>query len=191
MRALSPRDRRALGWGISAIVGAVLLFRSAPAAVRAVLALRERAAAQAVTLARANDLLAREPAARDSLSATLRAIVALAPDLVDGQSSADAQASLGGVVSLVADRHAVKVLRLDPLPDSSSGVFHQVAVHAELEGDLTGVTQVLAVLEKGEPALSVTALAIDSPDPTPHPRSPEALHVALDVVGYYMPGRGK
>jgi hypothetical protein len=171
--------------------GAFVLLRIAPAAIRAVRALHDSAMAQTETLAKVEDLLVREPVVRDSLVDVVRGIVALAPDLVDGETSADAQASLSSLLSLAANRHSLKVVRVDPLPDSAVGVFGTVALHAELEGDLASVTGMVGGLESGAPLLTLTSVAIDAPDPLPHPRSPEALHVALDVQGYYLRGRDK
>jgi len=146
--------------------------------------------AQTETLARVEDLVAREPAVRDSLGDVVRGIVALAPDLVDGETSADAQASLSALLSMAANRHGLRVVRVDPLPDSTAGVFGRVALHAELEGDLAGATGVVGGLESGAPLLTLSNVAIDTPDPVPHPRTSEVLHVSFEVRGYYLARRG-
>jgi hypothetical protein len=190
VRTLQARDHRAVLWGAGLVAGGILVFRGGPEAARAITTLQSRTESQVATLGRVENLLAREPAVRDSLSTTLRDIVALAPDLVDGTSAAAAQASLSALLSLAADRHSVKVLRVDPLPDSAADVFHRVAIHLELEGDLAGVSRLLASIESGHPVLTVSALAIETPDPAPHPRTPEGLHVVLDVAGYYLPRGG-
>ena len=190
MKTLGARDRRALLLGVALIAGALLLLRGVPAALRAVVGLKERTAAQVETLARVEDVVLRGPAVRDSMAQTFRAIVALAPDLVNGESPVDAQASLSALLSLAANRHAMKVVRVDPLPDSAAGAFHRVSLHAEFEGDVSGVTGLLGALESGEPILTVSALRIESPDPTPHPRMSEVLHLSVDVGGYYLV-RGK
>jgi hypothetical protein len=102
-------------------------------------------------------------------------------------SSAEAQASLSALVSLAANRHGLKVARLDPLPDSSAGVFSRVTVHAELEGDVAGLAGLLRAVETSEPLLSVVSLAVSAPDPYARPNTPEVLHLEIDVSGYYMP----
>jgi hypothetical protein len=117
----------------------------------------------------------------------LGGIVALARVLVDGHTTAEAQASLSGLVSLAANRHALRVVRLDPLPDSSVGVFNRVAVHAELEGDIAGLGGLLKTVESGEPLLSVGALSVTTPDPRSSGKAPELLHLELDVTGYFLP----
>lgn len=187
MSRLGSRDRRALLLGLGAVVLALLAFRGVPLAVRGLEELRDRAAGQTATLARVEDVVLRGPAVRDSLREALHGIVSLAPELVDGTTAADAQASLSGLVSLVANRHALKVLRTDPLPDSAVGVFHRAALHTELEGDLGGVAAFLRSLETGAPLLTVSRFSLETPDPVPHPRAPEVLHLSADVSGYYLP----
>ncbi|MGH7612411.1 MAG: type II secretion system protein GspM [Gemmatimonadales bacterium] len=184
---MTPRDARAIQLGTAAILGALIVLRGAPAAVRGVAWLHQRAIAQADVAARSRALLAASPATQDSLSGVLRGIVGLAPTLVDGHSAAEAAASLSGMVSHAANRHALKVLRLDPLPDSTAGVFSRVSVHAELEGDVAGAARLLRAIERGAPLLSVTALAVSATDPWSRPGTGEVLRVEMDVTGFYLP----
>jgi hypothetical protein len=167
-------------------MAAWLALRVLPAGVRAIAALRARARGQIETLARVEDVVMHAPAVRDSMAETFRDIVALAPELVDGEAAADAQASLSALLSLAANRHSLKVVRVDPLPDSTARPFHRVALHAELEGDVAGVTGMLAALETGEPLLSVSALSIETPDPSPRARMSEVLRLMIEVRGYYL-----
>lgn len=182
-----PRDARAIRLGAAAILGALVMLRGVPAAVRAVTWLHQRATTQAQVAARSRDLLAASAATQDTLSEVLRGIVGLAPTLVDGHSAAEAAASLSGMVSHAANRTALKVLRLDPLPDSAAGVFGRVSVHAELEGDVAGAARLVRALETGAPLLSVTALAVSATDPWPRSGSGEVLRVEMDVSGFYLP----
>jgi hypothetical protein len=129
-------------------------------------------------------VLSRTPLVRDSVNAVLAAIVGLAPQLVDGHSAADAQAGLSGLVTLAANRHNLKIVRLEPLPDSAVGVLSPVRLHAVLEGDVWGAAELLRALETGDPLLTVTSLAITTPDPV---ATVEALHIEIDVAGYYLP----
>ena len=184
---MKPRDRKALGRGLLTVLATWTLVRGVPAALRAVAGLRGKAEGQVETLARVEDVLMRAPAVHDSLGETFRAIVALAPDLVEGEGPADAQASLSALISMAASRHALKLVRVDPLPDSAVGPFHRVSLHAELEGDVSGVAALLSTLESGEPMLTVSALSLETPDPLPHPRTSEALHLSVDVAGLYLP----
>ena len=183
---MTARDRRALLWGGGVILGAVLLLRVVPWTLRHVASVCTRAVERVATLARARAVLAQLPADRDSLGETLGRLVALAPQLVDGATSAEAQASLSALVSLAASRHALKVLRLDLLPDSAAGAFHRVAVHAECEGDVGGLTALLRALETGAPLLTVWQASVQAPDPWAETKAPERLRIELTVAGWYL-----
>ncbi len=184
---MTVRDRRAVLRGGAVVLATVVLLRALPWAVRSVAALHTRALEEQATLARAEEVLASEPAIHDSLTQVLGRIVALAPRLVEGRTSAEAQAALSSLVSLVASRQQLKVVRLDPLPDSGGGKspFARVALQAELEGDVTGLTRLLRDIETGDPLLTVTSLSVLAPAPAV-PHAAEALRVELDVAGLYL-----
>jgi hypothetical protein len=185
---MTPRDRRALIWGGTAILGAVLLLRVLPWTIRAVSAVRAEAADRVHTVARANEVLVGAPATRDSLARALGAVIALAPRLVDGRTAADAQATLSGLVSLAASRHSLRIVRIDPLPDSAGeGAFNRVAVHVELEGDVSGLTRFLRAVETGEPLLTLPALSVQATDPVGRPNAAEQLRIEATVAGLYLP----
>jgi len=188
---MTPRDRKALLLGGAVILGGVLVLRVIPWGVRSVSALRERTAERVETLALARDALAAAPALRDSLTRALGAVVALAPRLVDGRTAAEASSSLSALVFMAASRHQVRLVRLDPLPDSAAGVFHRVAVHAELEGDVRGLTRFLRAIETGDPLLTVPTLAVQAPDPLGRAPGPEALGAEMHVVGFFLPREGR
>ncbi len=188
---MNDRDRRAVLWGGAVIVGSLLLLRVLPRAAHSFARLRDSAEQQQRTLVRAREVLAQRDELRDSLGRVLGAIVALAPKLVDGQSTAEAQASLSSLVSLAAGRHALRVVRLDPLPDSAAGVFSRVAVHAELEGDVIGLARLLRAVETADPMLSVMTLGVSALDGSSAPGRVEALRVEMDVAGYYLPRGAK
>jgi hypothetical protein len=188
---MTPRDRKALLLGAAVVLGAVLLLRVIPWGVRSVLALRTRTLERVETLTRAQDVLAAAPALRDSLTRALGAVVALAPRLVDGRTAAEASASLSALVSMAASRHQVRLVRLDPLPDSAAGVFRRVAVHAELEGDVRGLTRFLRAIETGDPLLTIPTLAVLAPDPLGRVPGPEALRAEVDVTGFFLLREGR
>lgn len=185
---MTPRDRRALMWGGAALFGAILVLRVLPWAVRASTALRSEAAERVQTLARASDVLASAPATRDSLAWALSAVVALAPRLVEGRTAAEAQASLSGLISLAASRHALRIARVDPLPDSTGdGAFNRVAVHVELEGDVAGLTRFLLAIETGDPLLTLPALSVQAIDPGGRANAPEQLKIEATIAGLFLP----
>jgi hypothetical protein len=185
-----PRDKRALVFGTSVILGALVLLRGVPASARAISRLRQRALDSYGTETRARGLLSAAPAVQDSVAQALSSVVALAPKLVEGHSSAEAQAALSGLVNLMATRNALKVTGIDPLPDSSVAVFAQVRVHAVLEGDIRGLVGFLRSVETGDPLLTAPSLSVSSPDPGGSTKGvPETLHLELIVAAYYLPKR--
>jgi type II secretion system (T2SS) protein M len=184
---MTSRDRRAVVIGGSAIAASWLLLRALPAGVQAVGRLREHAIETQATALRAREVLAAAPSMRDSLAMTLSAIVGLAPLLVEGRSSAEAQASLAGLVNASAGRHSLKVSSLDPLPDSGLGVLSRVEVHAILEGDVRGLQGFLRSVETEAPVLTVTTVSIAAADPGSRAALSEALRVELDVAGLFLP----
>jgi hypothetical protein len=95
-------------------------------------------------------------------------------------------------VSLAASRHALRMVRLDPLPDSAAdGVFSRVAVHVEMEGDVAGLTRFLRAVEIGDPLLTLPALSVQAADPLGRPNAPEHLKIEATVAGLYLPRGAK
>jgi hypothetical protein len=184
---VTPRDRRAVLLGGGAIAGAWLLLRAIPVGVHAVGRLRAHAIETQATVARAREVLAVTPSIKDSLSQVLNGIVALAPKLVEGKSPPEAQASLSGLLNAVAAQHGLKVMGLDPLPDSALGVLARVGVHAVLEGDLRELAGFLRAIETGDPVLTVPTLSISAPDPMSRAGIPEVLRLDLEVAGLFLP----
>lgn len=183
---MTARDRRAVLLGAAILLGVAAIVRGGPATVRGLAGLRERAAERQAALARSRDLLARSPLIRDSLALAAAAVVKLAPQLIEGRTRAEAAAALAALVSLDAGRSALKVLRLAPSGDSAAGILQPVRVTAELEGDVRGLTQFLATLERRHPLLSAVAFAVTAPEVTPRPNAPEALHLEVEVQGWFL-----
>lgn len=181
---MTARDRRALAWGAFA-VSSLLALRALPAGARRVSDLRQRAAASAAALARARAVLADAPAQRNALSDALARMIAFTPQLVGAGSGAEAGANLLGLVSAAASQHALRVVRLDLLPDSSLEVFGRAAVHAEVEGDVAALTRLLRAVEVGDPLLTVARLAVLAPYPAASGR-PEVLRLEARVEGWYL-----
>jgi hypothetical protein len=182
---MTARDRRALVLGLTVTLAALVVLRGIPWAARRQSGLRTRAVEAGAAAQRARDVLAVAATRRDSLGTALAAVVALAPRLIDGHTSAGAGASLASLVTLAASEHRLRVVRLDPQPDSSGGVFAQVRVHAELEGDVRGLVGFLRALDAGPPVLAVPALAVLAP--APPGSGAEALRIEATITGRYLP----
>lgn len=183
---MSRPDRRAIRIGVTVVASALLLRTAAPLA-RMVTGARHRLAARTATLWETRALIAGVEPTRDSLATALAGFVTFAPQLMEGSTQAEASAALVTVVGLVASRSALKVVRLDPAPDSAGGPIRPVRVRGEFEGDITGLASFLRALETGKPLLSVGALAVTAPDPVPRSGTPEMLHIELELTGWFFP----
>jgi hypothetical protein len=189
---MTPRDRRALQIGGAVVVAALFLVIGAPAVWRKWATMRE-------SLAEHRDLVSRAKAqvdgvaALDSTAAGVRSrFVALAPRLVAGGSEAEATATLGGVVTALADRSRLRLKRVDGESDSlRAGPLRRVVVGVELEGDWAAVTSFFRGLA-GEPvALSLSAVDVRAQDPTSPGDRPEVLVIRTEVSGWYLVEEGR
>ena len=183
---MNLRDRRAIVIGAAVVLGTLLVTRLLPWSIRSIGMLRERAVERQETATRARRLLEAAPALRDSVGRAAGEIIALAPRLTEGNSPAEAQASLSSLVSLVANRQNLKLVRLDPLPDSTMGPFGRAAVQAQLEGDQRGLSGFLAAVEVGDPLLTVASLGVMAPEPVGRLNAPEVLRIEARIEGLYL-----
>lgn len=168
------------------LVAAVVALRVVPFAHARVAQKHELARARALTLAAAREMVAGEPATRESLQVALREFVALAPRLLDGRSQAEAGATLVSWISGAASGASLKVRRAESLADSGSGVLRRVRVRAELEGDVAGITMFLRDAEQGDPVLSIPMLAVTAVSPTEAGPAPEIIRVEIVLTGWYL-----
>ena len=173
-------------WGALAVVFGLLVFRILPWGARKVAAWRTRAEQREETLVLTRRVIAALPGLKDSLADLLPQVVALAPEMTSQGTAADASADLTAAVRLSVTRAGLRVVRTDPLPDSSKGALGVVAVHAQLEGDIAGLTRALKMMETGAPTLTVRALSVDVPTPSGRRDAAEVLRLGLTVAGYYL-----
>lgn len=173
-------------WAALAVVLGLLVLRILPWGVRGVAAWRTRIEQREETLVRTRRVIAALPQLKDSLADLLPQVVALAPEMTSQGTAADASADLTAAVRLSATRAGLRVVRTDPLPDSAAGVLGVVAVHAQFEGDIAGLTRALKTVETGSPTLTVRALSVDAPTPSGRRDAAEVLRLELTVAGYYL-----
>jgi len=177
---LRPRDRRALTVGAVMLVAAWLGTRAIPSAVRAASELRHRTTERVEELARAREALASEPWARESLVVRAQRLVAWAPRLLAGVSSGDARVELASFAGGMAALRHVRIARQDALPDSAAGLFTEVALRLQAEGDVEGIAAWLASLEEGPKLIAVREVTLTAPEPASPATQAERL--AADVV---------
>lgn len=187
---MTPRDRRALFMGAIAIGIAVLGLRVLPAAARRVTDARVVLRERATLLARTREEMSSLPTLRDSAAVLSQALIALAPQVLSGSTSAEAGADLSGRMNLAASRAPARIERIDALPDSSGdGRLGRVRVHGVLETDVRGLVALLRAFDAGAEVLRLDDLRVQAPDPGTAQRGPEILKVEITVSGWYLKSR--
>ncbi len=193
---MTSRDRRAVLVGGAIVLGAVLGLRVVPWAASASLAARRGLDMQATLLARASAELDALPRLRDSAEVLTRALVALAPQLLDGANDVEASADLAARLNHAAAHAPARLDRLDPLPDSATaGRLARTRLRASLETDVRGLVALLRTLDAGDGLLGIEQLDVRSADPVAPERRPEILRVEIVVMGWFLrnkeEGRGR
>jgi hypothetical protein len=186
---MSPRDRRMLIIGGTVIASLIVLSKGVPAWRDWVADARSGAAEQVRAASEADGLVAHAKAMRDTLAARNARYVALAPALVAGHTPAEASATLASLVSGAASASGVKLgaVQLRPVADTGARrAFVRVSVHADVVGDIRGVTTMLASLERGPARLRVRDLTVTQPDPASPGDRVEVLKTDFTVEGLAM-----
>jgi hypothetical protein len=189
---MTPRDRRALQIGGGVILAALLLVRMVPLAWRGWREAVETLESRRELLARARGEIAGETALDSAAAEVRRRFIGLAPRLVAGGSSAEAEATLGALTSSLADGAHVRVKRVGGAPDSAvAGPLRGVQVDLELEGDWAGATRFLRALSNEPVSLALEKLEVQSVDPASPGDRAEVLVVRAGVTGWYLPAEGR
>jgi hypothetical protein len=176
--------------GGAVILAAVLGLRVVPWAVSNALAAQHSLEQQARLLARTRAELNALPSLRDSAAVLTRALVGLAPRLLDGANDVEAGADLAARLNHAANRAPARLDRVEPLPDTATaGRLARARVRAALETDVRGLVSLLRTLETGDALLGIERLEVVSADPATPERRPEILRVEIIVVGWYLTNR--
>jgi hypothetical protein len=190
---LGARDRRAITFGLGALTLVMLASRGIPVYRDWARELRAESTEARAALSRALSIAGRAEAARDTAAARGRQMIALAPEILEGNSVNGAGATLAGILSGAAARSGVKLGAIQVRNDSlSRGTFTRIGAHMEATGDVRGLTHMLAYLEQGPTLLAIHAFAITQPDPSAGDDRTEALKLELDLEGIMLnPSRGR
>jgi hypothetical protein len=183
---MSARDRRMLLVGGSVIASLIVLSKGVPAWHDWVANSRAGAVEQARAAADADVLVSHATATRDTVVARNARYVALAPALLSGNSPAEASATLASLLSSAASVAGVKLGAVQlraPADTGARRTFVRIGVHADVTGDIRGVTTLLANLEHGAVRLRVRDLTVTQPDAAAPGDRVEALRAELTVEG--------
>ena len=121
-----------------------------------------------------------------------RQLVELAPALFGGAESAGGATALGSHVGSIARRAQVRSGAISMLPDTTTGPgpFRRIRVSGSVEGDVTGVSRFLELVEGGLPVVRFQTLNIDQSNPQATPDQPERLRVTFVVEALAIDRRG-
>ncbi len=131
----------------------------------------------------AHAILEAAPSMRDSLRARREAYTDELSSLISAVSPAEAASHLSGVVSQFASNAGVALSSLTLVADSTAPLgFGRPRVRAEARGDISGLTQLLLLLESGHSHLRTVELVVSQSDPVGGER-PEELRFSITVEG--------
>jgi hypothetical protein len=185
----ASRDRRTLALGAAVVASLILLAKGVPAWRTWLAEARASADEQTRAATDADALLTRTRVERDTLAVRNARYIGLAPALVAGNTRGEASATLASVVSGAASAAGVKLgaVQLRPAADTGGrGAFVRVSVHADIVGDIHGITAMLTSLERGPLRLRVREVAVTQPDAAAPADRVEALRMDLTVEGLAM-----
>lgn len=191
--ALAPRDQRTLRIGATVIVTLVALARGVPALQQWAREARSAAVSTSADLARATARVRLRRALGDSLAARNRRFLALAPALLSGDTPASAGATLAGLVSGAAAAAGVRLGAVQihaPRADAAQrDAFTRIIAETDATGDVHGLAQLLALLERGPILLAVRTFAVTQAEPAAPADRMEVLHATLIVEGLMLAPR--
>jgi hypothetical protein len=186
---LPARDRRALLAGVSLILGALLLLRILPGAVRAAWALDLRVEQQRQLLTRVESDLHGGTVLEDSASKVLDRFRDLPIHILPGNSDAEAAAELARRIEVATARAGSRMTEATPIADTTRVArLHRVSLRVAVEGDLRGLIQTLRALEGDSVVITVNALRIVASDAAASDDQPEALRAEVLIRGWYVAG---
>ncbi len=180
--ALSSRDRRVLVAGLLTCSTLVAATRGVPALLHWTRATRENAAQLGAEAARAESSVGNAPRTRDSLAVRASRFAAIKPRLLDAETAAGAGGALASLISAAATAANVRLGSVQIRTDTAhADAFLAIRVHADLVGDINGLTTMLAALERGQTLLAVRELSITQPELAAGDDRPESLRAELTV----------
>ena len=180
--ALNPRDRRVLAVGLLTCCSLVIVTRGFPALVRWTRAARENAAQLTAEAARAASTVGSAHRTVDSLRARNARYAAIQPRLLDAETVAGAGSALASLISTTAAASGVRLGSVQIHTDTvHADAFLPIRVHADLVGDINGLSAMLATLERGRTPLAVRELSIEQPELAAGDDRAESLRAELTV----------
>lgn len=180
--AFGARDRRAIGFGVAALIALLLAGRGVPALVRATRDARSEAFA-ALTEARDAERFVNRLRERAGNADTSTADNdGMHGAMLHAVSGAGLASALEASVEEAADSAGVRLTGLRAATvDTTGGALRRVVADATAECDVEGLATLLAVLETGRPVIRIGRLILVVADVAAPPQRPEVLRVEIQV----------
>jgi type II secretory pathway component PulM len=180
--SLTPRDRRTLMTGASAVAVILLFGKAIPTVARwqADRVALARESRDRLTEARA--AASGMPGINDSLRARAARLAAMRRTLLRASTPEGAASALATIVQSSARTHGVDVQTIALHPDSTiRAELARVRVRLNAEGDVRGLSALLSALEGGSVPVSVRELVLTQADALAPPTSMETLRFDLVI----------
>ena len=182
MQHLSDQDQRALTLGATVILISLGVLRGVPAVTSSLTDVRIAAVSERRALADARALVEASPRMRDSLVARRQRLNRALTAAITASDPTAAASTLGAIVSAAARDVNVTVNAVRLRPDSDAKGFSRPRVAVDARGDVSGLVQLLLLLEESTSILSVAELAVTQAEPGSTGRA-EDLSMMLVVGG--------
>ncbi len=182
-------SRARLRLGIGAILACWVAIRVLPAMVDGIRDVRWEAADRTRRLEQSRREIGREPEILAAAAAAREQLVAASAQLLPGESAAQANDALSGLVNLAADRASARLSGSSPEVDSAAvGSLRRVSLRAAFDCDIRGLVTLLHTLAEEEVVLVADGLRVLAAEAGGNPAGPEVLRVELTVRGWYQEG---
>lgn len=184
---MTPRDLRALVLGAGVVLAGWSGLRLLPGAIASWRVQEERLGATRRLVLETTTALEALPRMEDSARVLTREVKNLAPRILSGSTRAVALSDLSGRLSLAAERHHGRFIRLTAVDDSlNAGPLQRVTASAAFQADFHGLAELLAVLAR-DPVVTVVEAADVAPlDGVVGTEGPERLEVQLRISAWFL-----
>ncbi len=166
-------------------------LRGVPALVHGWQSIRWETQDRARLLAQSRRAVANEQGLVDVATKAKVDLVALAPQLLSGETAAQASDALAGILNDVTTRANVKLTTVTAMADSTRvETLGRITVRVAVDGDIRGTVSMLEALAEEQTTLITDELHILPTAPTDVSPSAEVLHVEMTVRGWYWIKQG-
>jgi hypothetical protein len=184
VQRVSARERRAIGFGLAVILGALTIAVVAMPFARRWRAREAMIATETERLARLRGLLAHEARLEEVVRGREASLQTGQQRLLSGRTPALAASALQSLLQGFADQSQLTVSRLDVAgaPDTTAGSLPMIPATISAIGDIYGITEILSRIQHGAQWLDIAELSVR---PNPALRG-ELLQMTVKLRAPYL-----